>query len=221
MEEDSLRQRARRKLIRVILPDGEMICYANVTETFIAVLQRIGSDRFPEIKLEIGHLPMLSQVAYPKYGNYMKPVCDGWYLNTQSNTDQKYIQLRAINDSLNLGWIVEIGENFIKQKNPDKVKRTRSLDSLKVVFPDGECISNPNSIDTFVACLTKFGVEEIIRRGLEWGGNPLITRSRFTNRQVQVAEGRWVTVPTTTKERAKLIRVLGALLRQNLEIIVG
>lgn len=221
MEDESLRQRARRKSIRVTFPDGKMICYANVTETFIAVLKEIGSDRFPEIKLEAGHLPILSQEAYPKYKNYMKPVCDGWYLNTQSNTDQKYMQLRSISDSLNLGWLVEIGEDFIKQRNPDKIKGTRSLDKLMVVFPDGECFSNQNTIDTFLACMSKFGIEEIIRRGLEWGGNPLITRSQFTNRQVQVAEGRWVTVPTTTRERAKLLRVIAAHLRQSIEITVN
>lgn len=37
---------------------------------------------------------------------WIKPVCDGRYVNIQSDTGQKYIQLRSISDSLNLGLTV-------------------------------------------------------------------------------------------------------------------
>ncbi|WP_297067058.1 hypothetical protein [uncultured Duncaniella sp.] len=220
METSSLRQRAKRKLIRVTFPDGKVICYGNVTDTFIAVLREIGSERFPDIKLELCHLPMLTREVYPRYKEWIKPVCDGWYFNAQSNTDQKYIQLRSISDSLNLGLNVEIGEDFEKQDNPNKACGTKSRGKLMVRFSDGEYIANQNTLDTFLECLWKMGIDDIMRKGIEWGGKPLITSYKVSNRQVQVDTNRWAIIPNTTKDKAKLLRVLAVHLRFNIEITI-
>lgn len=220
MDESSLRQRAKRKLLRVTFPDGEFFCYSNVTETLIAALRKIGSDRFPEISLELCHLPLLTRDIYPRYKDWIKPVVDGWYINAQSNTDQKYLQLCAINDSLNLGLNVELGDDFEKQNNPNKSKSSRTIDKLMVKFSDGEYVANQNSLDTFLECLWKMGIEDIVRREIEWRGKPLITGSKVSNMQVQVDENRWATVPSTTRERAKLLRVLAAYLRLKIEVTI-
>ena len=220
MENDAPRLRAKRKKIRVTFPDGRIICYGNVTDTFISVLCEIGSVRFPEINLELCHLPLLAQEIYPKYKEWMKPVCDGWYLNVQSDTDQKYMQLRAINDSLNLGLTVEVGYDFETTKKTDKVRGTKSKDKLLVKFPDGEYIANQNPMDTFLECLWKFGIDDIKRKGVEWGGNPLITTYKAFNRQVQVDTDRWATVPNTTKDKAKMLRLLALHFKLNVEITI-
>lgn len=120
MESDATRQRAKRKKLRVTFPDGRIFCYANVTDTFISVLCEIGPERFHDINLELCHRPLLAQEIYPRYKDWMKPVCDGWYVNTQSDTGQKYMQLRAINDSLNLGLTVEVGYDLRQQKRQTK-----------------------------------------------------------------------------------------------------
>lgn len=218
MERCAFRQRAKRKLIRVTFPNGKVFCYGNVTETFIAVLCEIGSGRFPEIKLELCHLPLLTREIYPRYKEWIKPVCDGWFLNAQSNTDQKYIQLRSINDSLNLGLMVEIGEDFEKQINPNKTRGTKSVDKLMVRFSDGEYIANNNSLDTFLECLWKIGIDDIMRKGIEYSGSPLISISQLSNRQVQVDSNRWATIPNTTKDKVKLLKVLAAHFKLNVEI---
>ena len=49
MEDGQIRSRAKKKLIRVTFPDGEVICYNNATSTMIAALNKIGSDKFPSI----------------------------------------------------------------------------------------------------------------------------------------------------------------------------
>ena len=51
MEDGQIRSRAKKKLIRVTFPDGEVICYNNATSTMIAALNKIGSDKFPAINL--------------------------------------------------------------------------------------------------------------------------------------------------------------------------
>ena len=86
--------------MRVTFPSGKVICYNNATSVMIDVLKEIGSQRFPEITLEMARYPLLSQEDNPKFKGYMKPVCDGWFLNTQSNTDTKYIQVKAISTLL-------------------------------------------------------------------------------------------------------------------------
>lgn len=220
MENDDLRQRARRKKILVTFPGGRKFCYANVTDTFISVLCEIGSERFPEINLQLCHLPLLSQEIYPRYKEWMKPVCDGWYVNTQSDTAQKYLQLRAISDSLNLGLTIEMGDNLETTRKADTSRGSKSKDKLLVKFPDGEYIANHSPVDTFLECLWKFGIEEIKRKGVEWGGSPLITTYKTSNRQVQVDSDRWATVPNSTKDKAKTIRLLALHFKLNLEITI-
>ncbi len=215
-----MRQRAKRKRIRVTFPDGKVICFSNVTDTFIAVLREIGADRFPLIKLELCHLSLLTREIYPKYKQWIKPVCDGWYVNTQSNSDQKYLQLRSINDSLDLGLNIEIGEDIETQDNPDKERRSKVQDKLIVKFPDGEYIANPKAIDTFLQCLWKLGIDNILYRNIEYSGNPLITRYRVSPKQIQVDADRWALIPNSTKDKARILRVLASHFRLNLEITV-
>lgn len=74
MENDILRLKAKRKYLRVTFPNGEVICYNNATATMIAVLNRIGEEKFPLISLEMCHLPLVSREIYPKYKEYMGSV---------------------------------------------------------------------------------------------------------------------------------------------------
>ena len=53
MEEEIKRPRAKKNLLRVTFPNGKVICYKNATSTMIAVLNEIGEEKFPSIKLEL------------------------------------------------------------------------------------------------------------------------------------------------------------------------
>lgn len=217
---DSNRKRAKRKRIKVTFPEGKSFCFANVTETLVATLKEIGSERFPEISLELSHLPILSKEIYPKFKDYMKPVCDGWYVNSMSNTDQKYLQLRSINDSLNLNLTIELGENLETQDSPNKGKTKRNIDKLLVKFPDGEYIACETSLEGYLQCLWKIGVEKIIQRKIEWLGKALISRYQDSENRVQVGVNEWAIVPNGTRDRARTLKVIDAHLRLGLEITV-
>ena len=220
MENIQIRTRATRKLIRITFPDGEVICYNNATSTMIAALNKIGPDKFSAIKLELCHLPLLSKDIYPQYKDWMKPVCDGWYLNAQSNSDNKYLQLRSISDQFSLGLVVELGTDFETQTNPNKTKKSRTKDKLLVKFPDGEFVGNGSALDTYLETIWKLGIDDIMRKHLTWGGKDLVTTSQVASGQIQVGERRWVMVPNMTKDKAKLLRVVAAMLRINLEITI-
>ena len=186
----------------------------------IAALNKIGSDKFPAIKLELCHLPLLSKEIYPQYKEWMKPVGDGWYLNAQSNSDNKYLQLRSISDQLSLGLVVELGTDFETQVNPNKEKKSRTKDKLLVKFPDGEFVANDSALETYLETIWKLGIDDIMRKHLTWGDKDLITTNQVANGQIQVGERRWVAVPNMTKDKAKLLRVIAAMLHIKLEITI-
>lgn len=216
--EEVKRGRAKKKLLRVTFPNGKVLCYKNTTETMIATMQELGVDIMSKVKLELCHLPLLSKEIHPKYKEWMKPVCDGWYLNTQSNSDSKFLQLNAINEQLSLGLTVELGDDFETQDNPNKERRTKTKDKLLVKFPDGQYFANNSATDTFLEVIWEIGVDKIKQKEMSWCGKPLITTSKMFNGQVQIDNKRWIIVPNTTKDKVKLLRVIGAILRINMEI---
>lgn len=220
MEDEIRRTRAKKKYLRVTFPNGNIICYKNATSTMIATLNKIGEDKFPLIKLELCHLPLLSREIYPKYKKDMKPICDGWYLNAQSNSDSKFLQLKAINDQLDLGLKIELGDDFETQEEPEKEKRSKTKDKLLIKMPDGEYIANDSALETFLETVWQLGIDEIRKKELSWGGNMLITRTKIANNQVQVDSDRWIIVPNTTREKVKLLRVIGAMLHVKMEISI-
>lgn len=216
--EEVKRDRARRKLLRVTFPNGKVLCYKSTTDTMIATIQELGDDVIANIKLQSCHLPLLSKEIYPKYKEWMKPVCNGWYLNTQSNSDTKFLQLNAINEQLSLGLKIELGEDFIAQDNPNKEKRTRTKGEILVKLPDGQCFANNSITNTFLEVIREIGIDKIKQKELTWCGKPLITTSKMFNGQVRIDNERWIIVPNTTKDKVKLLRVIGAMLRINMEI---
>lgn len=216
--EEVKRDRARRKLLRITFPNGKVLCYKSTTDTMIATMQELGDDVIANIKLQSCHLPLLSKEIYPKYKEWMKPVCNGWYLNTQSNSDTKFLQLNAINEQLSLGLKIELGADFIAQDNPNKEKRTRTKGEILVKLPDGQCFANNSITNTFLEVIREIGIDKIKQKELTWCGKPLITTSKIFNGQVQIDNERWIIVPNTTKDKVKLLRVIGAMLRINMEI---
>ena len=216
--EEVKRDRARRKLLRVTFPNGKVLCYKSTTDTMIATMQELGDGVIANIKLLSCHLPLLSKEIYPKYKEWMKPVCNGWYLNTQSNSDTKFLQLNAINEQLSLGLKIELGEDFIAQDNPNKEKRNRTKGEILVKLPDGQCFANNSITNTFLEVIRGIGIDKIKQKELTWCGKPLITTSKMFNGQVQIDNERWIIVPNTTKDKVKLLRVIGAMLRINIEI---
>ena len=216
--EEVKRGRAKKKLLRVTFPSGKVICYKSTTDTMLAVLQELGEDVISKIELELCHLPIVSKERYPKYRKWMKPICDGWYINTQSNSDSKFLELKSINDQLSLNLKLELGADLDAEDKPDKEKRTKSKDKLLVKFPDGQYFANNSTLDTFLEVVWEIGMDNIKRKDLSWGGNPLITTSKMFNNQVQVDSQRWIIVPNSTRDKIKLLRVIGAMLHINMEI---
>lgn len=85
-------------------------------------------------------------------------------------------------------------------------------------MPDGEYIANDSALDTFLEVVWQLGIEDIRKKDLSWGGNPLVTNKKIAKNQVQVDSNRWIIVPNTTKDKVKLLRVIGAMLHIKMDI---
>lgn len=57
------------------------------------------------------------------------------------------------------------------------------------------------------------GIDNILRKGIEWGGTLFITGYQTSSRQIEVEPNRWALMPNTTKDRVKLLKVIAIHLR--------
>lgn len=220
MMEENLRQRATKKLLRVTMPDGTVICHKSAMMTMIDVLVAIGSENFHKITTENCHLPLLSKEIYPRYKDYMKPVCDGWYINAQSDTGQKYMQLTSIKSQLGIAMEVEMGTGFITSGAKVVQKSKKKDDKLLVRFPNGEYAAGENPIDTLIDAIWQIGPDNIRRKELTFKDKPIITLSKQYNGQVQVGQNLWLTVPNQTKDKYKMLRIIDVMMKLGLEISI-
>lgn len=211
------RIRAQKKLIKVTFADNTVICYSSATKTFIETLKKIGADKFKDIELEIGHLPLISKECHEKFKDYMKPVVDGWYVNTQSDSDQKYIQLVSIQKSLMLDFTVDIGSD-IEPCNSTEHSARKAKEGMTVRFPDDEIISCQSPKDTYIQSLRKIGLETIRQKCIEALGKECVTRFNKYPNQLEIEKGAWVTIPNQTKDKKKALEIIASKFRITLVI---
>lgn len=209
--------REAKKKLRVTFPNGKVICYKSATVTFMEALRSIDIEELQKVDLQIGHLPIISQECYPKYKAYMKEFRKGWFVNTQSNTDQKYIQLKSISQQLGLGLVVEVGADFAVDQSKG-FQKSRTKESLLVKFPDGNYIGEESPIQTFIACIEKIGIDAIRRKQVPMQGKELITLSQENKYQQQLSNGQWLNIPNTTKDKVKILKIISIMVGIKLEV---
>ncbi len=216
--DENLRQRAKTRLLRVTMPDGEVICFNHSRQTFLEALRRIGSENFPKINLKIFGLPFFSKEVYPQFKDSMKEVCDGWYVVMAGGTSGRYLQLRSIAQQLGINMEVELGENFITQKVKIDLTGRKRDTKLLVKFPNGDYAAGVNPIDTFIETIGLIGPENIRRKELQYKNKPIITLTKQFNGQIQVGQNLWLTVPNQTKDKYKMLCVINLMMKLGLEI---
>lgn len=201
--------RAKRKRLKVIFSDGTTICYKNATTTYVEAIKKIGPEVFASAGLEIGYLPVVSTECYERYKKYMMPLTDGWWVNTQSDSSQKYLQLRSVKAKLGLDYDVQLAEDFDEYDVPVE-KKPRIQDSICAVFDDTDYIFEKHNEDVFAKTVEKIGAERIMQRCIEYQGKEIVTRYNKYPKQKKLDCGLWVTIPNMTKDMKRAIDYIGA-----------
>lgn len=99
-----------RQKIKVTYPDGKVICYAIVSDTFVEVVKYAGADNVRSLRINIAgdNLIIDKEHINPKYEVSTKQVDDKWYCFTNISTSKKAEILKQISEKLNLELTIEI-----------------------------------------------------------------------------------------------------------------
>ncbi len=97
-----------RAKIKVTFPDGKEIKHAKVLQTLIDVIYYAGILEVEELNIRVNKDNLVTDKINPIYAKSLKPLGDGFYVHTNSGTDDKYNQIIEISNGLSLGLVVEL-----------------------------------------------------------------------------------------------------------------
>lgn len=227
-----MRQRKKHKYLVVWIPEKRWIWHSTNESTYLEVLKWIGGERISKCGLEISHLPIVTKEPYEQFAEYMKPIGCGWYVNTIGGTDNKYMQLCTMNEKLDLGITVRLlDDNPFSGSDRDKCcewlpeidlgkKTTREVpNTLCVKFKGAEILFRSKKYNQalFVAIMQLIGVNDVCKLGLKVGQHELVTRMKLYDTQLPCGDF-WVSVPSGTKYRYKILLTIKALLKLDMEV---
>ena len=99
------------KGLRVIFPDGTVVCNKTAIDTEIDVFRRIGFERVARVGLKNSGWPLVGKEQRPvKKGKIWQHEYDGWYIYSYTNNKQKKKDLQAVSDLYHLGLIISDGK---------------------------------------------------------------------------------------------------------------
>ena len=194
--------------MRVTFPDGEVICYKRVVNTFIDTIKKIGPERVASLGLEVRHHPLVSREKIGLFKDNSRPIDDEWYVITESDTAQKYLQLMSISTQLGLGLNIEMAESFDEYEKSQRAVVRKEKAPLTVSFPDGDVFSEVVPRDTFLKAIAKIGPERLAQKGLVCLGRQIVTRFKKYPNQIEVARNQWVTIYSTTADKVKVLKYI-------------
>ena len=219
--ESTLRQRNAKKKIRVTFPDGKVFCDKSPARTEIQTIEYIGVEKVKDLGMTVCHIPLISDKIETKYKDWTSPIGNGYYIMTSANTDQKCLQLIAIRNKLNLNIKIEMSESFSIVSNDGLNERKKKEKQMLLVnFEDGTSIGNINQTETFIKTIEYLNIEKVGHANVQVSGKPLITSTKQYTNQEQLKNGRWITIPNSTKDKYRTLRVVSSMLHVNIEITI-
>ena len=218
-EQSGKRPRSQKKILRVSFIDGTVYCYKNATITFTEAVRKIGADRVAGLNIEWRHNALCSKEPIPGYEQYMKPLDNGWLINTQSDTSEKYLIIKSIISKLGVDCTVELGEDFETSKTKGFIKKRERVGGLLIQFADGEFVGGDSPKDSYIQAITKIGLDTICYKGFEDHGQELVTRYNKYKGQIQSGD-KWITIPRQTKDKISALKRISLKLNLGLKITV-
>lgn len=211
---------SQKKLLRVTFPDGTVLCYKNVTMTFVEALRKIGVDKLQNVHLDIYKRPIITREIYDGFEADIKPLDNGWYVFACGDSTEKYLRLTTIINQLQVeGITVEIGTDFETSNIKGFSKARKKVGGLLIQFADGEFVGGESPKDSYIQALTKIGLDTICYKGFEDRGEELVTRYNKYKGQVQ-SGGKWITVPGQTKDKIRALERISQKLNLGLKITI-
>ena len=211
---------SQKKLLRVTFPDGTVICYKNVTMTFVEALRKIGVDKLQNVHLDIYKRPIITREIYEGFEADIKPLDNGWYVFACGDSTEKYLRLTTIIKQLDIKDLkVEIGTDFETSNVKGFTKAKKKVGGLLIQFSDGEFVGGESPKDSYIQAITKIGLDIICQKGFEDHGEELVTRYNKYKNQVQ-SGGKWITIPGQTKDKIRALERVSQKLGLGLKMTI-
>ena len=211
---------SQKKLLKVTFPDGTVICYKNVTMTFVEALRKIGVDKLQNVQLDIYKRPIITREIYEGFEADIKPLDNGWYVFACGDSTEKYLRLTTIIKQLEIEGInVEIGTDFETSSVKGFTKAKKKVGGLLIQFADGEFVGGESPKDSYIQAITKIGLDIICQKGFEDHGEELVTRYNKYKNQVQ-SGSKWITIPGQTKDKIRALERVSQKLGLGLKMTI-
>lgn len=216
------RKRAKNKLIRVEFPEGPVFCDKSAAKTFEQVIVEVGVLDVADLGIERYGIPLVSKTksANKTYASFQVPIQWGYYLLTCSS-EAMYMYLRHISDEYDLGLKIECSDSLvpITNENARKPRTKKTQTSLLVTLPDGNHIAEMNARDTFYQTMLYIGIDKVRKSHVEIYGHPIISRLQHNpGQQKELGTGEYLSIPRTTKDMYKYIKVIASICYVKLEV---
>lgn len=221
------------KRLKVTTPEPRIIFHSTAESTFIETLSWIGGVRIAKVGLQVSHLPLVTRHPYTRFAKYMKPIGDGWYVNTLGSTSEKYLKLCAINDKLQLGLEIELvgGDSFVRydeifeliKKDVSHLdlgkSKSRIMDNTLRVTYDGETynFNHRQGKSQFLSVIEAIGAARVCCLGLKVGQKDLVTPLRINESQCQCGSY-WLNLPSSIQQKRKILATIKIMLHLDMTI---
>lgn len=207
-------------IIKVTFLDGTEYCYKSPVNTVLAVLRKIGEEKFPDISLMRGKNRVVSQSYCPEVKKYIREIIPGWYYFNQSDTREKTNQLININRQFNIGMKIEVGK-FKGEADPRIEGATQHKNRLVVIMPNGDIIDYESYRQVFVDCIYRLGPRKVSIASVDITvskNRDLFSTTNGNGNRFKLDETLYVEMPYTAKEAMKYLKIISSRLRVNLTI---
>lgn len=220
--DEKVRARGKKQRLKVTFSDGTEICDVSATVTMMQAIDKIGVERVAALGMEVCHVPLISKEITPRYAEWtkeIKPGC-GWYLMAQSDTRQKYMQLKSIFLQLGISATIELGdfETFASDKNESKRKVHKKKSKLCVTFADGFVVCDKDHQHVYLDTIRYVGIDKVKKTNLQIAGKPIIAKERKSTSQILLSTGEWLAVPTQVKDKYKILKVISSMTHTPFEV---
>ena len=221
--EETKSGRRKSHIIKIEFPDGRIVADKNVSNTYCEVLKFVGPEEVNTLNICHAGVNIVSKELDPKYSNYQRSIGGGWYVMTNSTTQNKFEDLQYIINKYNIDIkvaLVPLDSNDVISLPNAEVSRGKRQ-KIRVHFPDGKVIQPAKVFEALIEVVKYAGAEQVHNLNIYCCNDNLILKrpSPTYEKACKDVGGGWLcNTYTDTFRKFEQIRTISEQLNLGLEI---
>lgn len=163
-------------ILRVEFPDGRIVEDNNVSTTYCEFIKYVGPEEVNILDIFHAGVNIVSKELDSKYANYQRDIGDGWFVMTNSTTQNKYEDLLRIINEYGISIKVSLVPLSSAEVStvPNRVISDRKRKKIRVRFPDGRVIQPSVVFESLLEVVKYAGAERVRSLYINCCGDNLI-----------------------------------------------